>query len=466
MKKSTTRISRFLTESRSLLHLSLPIIITQLATQGMGFVDTSMAGQASAIDLAAIAVGASLWVPASLLLRGILMSLAPVTAHHRGSNFNGGISRDLGQTVWVALTCSVLLIIYLLQSSAILTFMNVDSLVVPVGSGYLTALAFGVPGIALFYTLNSFSEGMGNTRAPMVIALIGLMINIPVNYVLIYGKVGFPAMGAIGSGWATSLVYWIMSLLMWAYIQRHHHYKTLLDYPLMVPNVKRIVALVKLGLPIGISIFVCGSIFAVIALLIGKLGASHIASAQVALNFSSLTYMIPMSLSFGITIRVGHALGQGQYQIAEYRSYHGIVLATLLATLSVSTLIFFPQQIIALYTSDPEIVAGASALLLYTAIYQISDAIQTSANGALRGYKDTRVPMWLSCFCYWAVALPIGYTFAMTDLWGAPLGNRGFWFGIVTGLTLGAIFMVLRLRCVLRQHRQTASSVNTNACVA
>ncbi|WP_087017250.1 MATE family efflux transporter [Thaumasiovibrio subtropicus] len=450
MHKTNNPLSCFLSESRSLLRLSLPIIITQLATQGMAFVDTTMAGQASAADLAAIAVGASLWVPASLLLRGILMSLTPVTAHHRGAGHLRGITRDLGQTIWIALMCAFVLVLYLNQGERILTFMSVAPSVVPIAHGYLVALAFGVPGIALFYTLNSFSEGMGNTRAPMVIALIGLVINIPVNYVLIYGKLGFPAMGAVGCGWATSLVYWLMSVMMWLYIRGHHHYKTLLDFTLMRPQWQRMSALFKLGLPIGINIFVCGSIFAVIALLIGKLGANHIASAQVALNFSSMTYMIPMSLSFGITIRVGHALGEGHAAVARLRAYAGIVLATLMSLVSVSALLLFPQQIIAMYTADPEIVAGASALLVYTAIYQLSDAVQTAANGALRGYKDTRLPMWFACFSYWGVALPIGYTLAMTDWFIPAMGNRGFWFGIVIGLTLAALFMVARLVKVIR----------------
>ncbi|MFK0572248.1 MATE family efflux transporter [Endozoicomonas sp.] len=160
------RVHRFVDESKALLSLSLPIIVTQLATNGMNFVDTSMAGQASARDLAAIAVGTSLWLPASLLLRGILMMLTPVTAHHRGAANHQGITKDLGQTLWIVLLCSIVLIGYLNFSEDILVYMKVAPEIIPVGVGYLHALAFGLPGIALFYMLNSFLEGMGNTRAP------------------------------------------------------------------------------------------------------------------------------------------------------------------------------------------------------------------------------------------------------------------------------------------------------------
>ena len=445
MNSTFSSLRCFLNESRALLRLAMPIIITQLAVTGMSFVDTTMAGQFSARDLAAIAVGTSLWLPASLLLRGILMMLTPVTAHHRGAGNDSGIAFDLGQTAWIALMFSTLLAVYLNFSENILSFMNVAPEVIPIAVYYLHALTFGLPGIAAFYVLNSFLEGMGNTRAPMAISILGLLVNIPVNYALIYGKAGLPAMGAVGCGWATSLVYWLMSLLMLGYIVRHHRYNSFLKKEAVQPDFNRIAELFKLGFPIGINIFVCGSIFAVIALLIGKLGASNIASAQVALNFSGMTYMIPMSLSFGITIRVGHALGQGNEEEARLRALSGIALATLMAVLSVLGILIFPQQIISLYTNDPDIVQGATVLLMFTAMYQISDAIQTSTNGALRGYKDTRVPMNLACFCYWMVALPIGYSLAMTDIIRPAMGVSGFWMGIITGLTLSAIVMFIRL---------------------
>ncbi|UYM14946.1 MATE family efflux transporter [Endozoicomonas euniceicola] len=445
MQSNRFSFHRFLNESRALLRLSFPIIITQLAISAMGFVDTSMAGQASARDLAAIAVGTSLWLPASLLLRGTLMMLTPVTAHHRGAKNQTGLSVDFGQTLWIALLSALVLMAYLDQSENILTFMNVDPEVVPVGVGYLWALAVGVPGIALFYTFNGFLEGMGDTRAPMVMSLLGLLVNIPVNYVLIYGKLGLPELGAVGCGWATGIVYWLMSLMMTLYITTRHRYKVYVVPQLMVPRSKRMFELFKLGLPIGINVFVCGSIFAVIALLIGKLGANHIASAQIALNFSSMTYMIPMSLSFGITIRVGHALGQNNTTEARLRSISGVLLAGMIAMVSSSALLLFPDQIIGLYTNEPEIVEMAAALLVFTAIYQFSDAIQAAANGALRGYKDTRTPMLLACIAYWGIALPLGYTAAMTDLLIPAMGVRGFWVGIVSGLTLSAGFMVIRL---------------------
>lgn len=173
------------------MHLSVPIILTQIATQAMGFVDTTMAGQVSPADLAAIALGTSLWIPVLLLLRGVIMALTPVVAYHRGARDFQSISVEFFQMVWIALIASVLLIAYLVSAKPILEWIGVAAEIIPIGSDYAFALAFGVPGIALFYTLNGFCEGMNNTKVPMIISVVGLLINIPVNYVLIYGKFGF-----------------------------------------------------------------------------------------------------------------------------------------------------------------------------------------------------------------------------------------------------------------------------------
>ncbi|WP_211236258.1 MATE family efflux transporter [Aliagarivorans marinus] len=453
MLKHTHSLSGFFNESAALLRLSLPIIVTQLATQGMNFVDTSMAGQVSATDLAAIAVGASLWYPISLLLRGVLMALTPLTAHHRGSGQQQQINHELGQGLWLAMAGSLLAILFLQQSEGIMAYMQVAPEVAPIATQYLQALAFGVPGIALFYSLNSFCEGMGNTRAPMLFSLLGLAVNIPANYLLINGKFGLPALGAVGCGWATSIVYWLMSLMMGLYIARHHEYRQFLSRSVLQFKASQAWAQFKLGLPIGMNIFICGSIFAIIALLIGKLGANNIASHQIALNFSGLMYMVPLSLSFGITIRVGHALGQGNAALAKLRSYSGIALTLAFSCISSASIVLFREQIARIYTQDPLVAAGAASLIIFAACYQLSDAIQTATNGVLRGYKDTKLPMFISGMAYWGLALPVGYTLGLTDKVVDAMGAAGFWVGIIVGLTAAAIMMSLRLRAMLSKQQ-------------
>ncbi|GAM64187.1 multi antimicrobial extrusion protein [Vibrio ishigakensis] len=346
MQTTESPFSRFSRESGALMHLSIPIIFTQLATQAMGFVDTTMAGQVSAADLAAIALGSSLWIPVLLLLRGIIMALTPVVAFHRGAGNLNRISSESFQMVWIALISSAILIGYLCSARGILEWIAVDPIIIPIASDYAFALAFGVPGIALFYVLNGFFEGMNNTKIPMIVSVIGLLINIPVNYVLIYGKFGFPELGAVGCGWATSLVYWLMSAMLYVCIKTHRQYKSLIDFSDAKPEPKEMLSLFKLGLPIGTNIAVCGSIFAVIALLIGRIGAENVAAAQIALNISSMTYVISMSVSFGITIRVGHALGANNTIGTVERSKIGIMVAGLISLIPATVLLTFPDPII------------------------------------------------------------------------------------------------------------------------
>ncbi|MCK6264201.1 MATE family efflux transporter [Vibrio sp. ZSDE26] len=453
-----TKLRPFTRESGALMHLSIPIILTQIATQAMGFVDTTMAGQVSSADLAAIALGTSLWIPVLLLLRGIIMALTPVVAYYRGARDFESISVEFFQMVWLALFSSVLLIAYLISAKPILELIGVASEIIPIASDYAFALAFGVPGIALFYTLNGFCEGMNNTKVPMIISVIGLLINIPVNYALIYGKFGFPEMGAVGCGWATSLVYWLMSGMLYSYIKGHHHYKSIIRFTNLKPRAKEMLHLLRIGLPIGMNIAVCGSIFSAIALMIGRIGAENVAAAQIALNISSMTYVIPMSISFGITIRVGHALGEKDELGAIERSKIGILVAGLISMLSVTTFLLFPEWIIRLYTTDPAISATAATLLLFTAMYQFSDALQTSANGALRGYKDTKVPMFLAIASYWGLALPLGMVLGLTDYIVPAMGEEGFWIGILTGLSVAAVLMLLRLRFIIKSRSSHAFS--------
>ncbi|MEH6451679.1 MAG: MATE family efflux transporter [Psychromonas sp.] len=435
-------------------------MITQVATQAMGFADTAMAGRVSPVDLAAIALGTSLWLPVLLLLRGLIMALTPVTSFHRGAKNNAQIAIELVQMLWIVLVSSIILIIYLNFGETILTTINVAQEVIPVASNYAIALTYGVPGIALFYTLNAFCEGMNNTKAPMVFSIIGLLINLPINYILIYGKLGFPAFGAVGSGIATSIVYWLMSLMLFIYIKRHHDYKNILQLTDFRPKLDRIWAMLKLGLPIGINIAVCGSIFAVIALLIGRLGAANIAAAQIALSISSMTYVIPMSLSFGITIRVGYALGRGDEAAAILKTKVGIINAALISLFASSAFIFFPELITSIYTKDPVIAATATTLLWYTALYQMSDALQTSISGALRAYKDTKVPMLLACTAYWGIALPLGVILSMTDIITPARGESGFWIAIITGLTLSAVLVFIRLIYVIKQRNKSITAVD------
>ncbi|WP_257255346.1 MULTISPECIES: MATE family efflux transporter [unclassified Endozoicomonas] len=453
MTANPTLYQRYSRELRELIYLSAPILGAQLATTGMGFVDTSMAGQYSAQDLAAVAIGSSIWVPIYLLIRGILMATTPTVAHLFGAQKVDLIASPVRQAMWLSLALSVVGMVLMMNPMPLLNVLEINAEMAAKTEAYLEALAWGVPGICLYQTMVSYCEGRAITKPAMLISFVGLLINIPVNYVLIYGKFGFPEMGSVGCGYATAICFWIMCLLMFCYTRfNQKHTEVNLFDRFEWPAMSRIVIHLKLGVPIGLAIFFEASIFSAVALVIGKLGAVTVAGHQIALNLASMAFMVPLSMSMGITIRVGQALGAGDPQAARFSGYSGIVATLLTATLIAAVMWAFADALTSLYTQDAAVKALAAQLLIFAALFQYADGIQVASNGALRGYKDTRVPMIIILIACWGIALPLGYTLGLTDfIADEPMGPHGLWIGLVLALTLSALFLLLRFRSLSRR---------------
>lgn len=444
---SPTRLGRLLIELRSLLALAAPIMIAQLANTAMGFVDTVMAGRVSPRDLASVALGNSIWVPVFLLMTGILLATTPKVA----LRFGGGLYREIGplvrQALWLALLVGCAAATLLWNAQSVLHLMRVEEQLIEPAMGYLRAVACGFPAVALYHVLRCYSDALGHTRPSMMLGIGGLLLNIPANYIFIYGKFGLPALGGVGCGWATGLVMWCMLLGMfwwvtWAPYYRSSELFKRFDWPHW-PTLKR---LLSVGLPIGVSVFAEASIFSVIALLIGGLGATVVAGHQIALNFSSMVFMIPYSLGMAVTVRVGQALGRGAPREARFAAGVGMVTALAYACVSASAMLLNRAHIAELYTPDASVIAVATGLIIYSALFQFSDAIQVTAAGALRGYQDTRATMLITLFAYWGIGLPVGYSLGLSNLWGEPSGPRGLWQGLVVGLTCAALMLGIRLQ--------------------
>ncbi|MGB1272310.1 MAG: MATE family efflux transporter, partial [Endozoicomonas sp.] len=377
----------------------------------------------------------------------------PTVAHLYGARKTAEIGAPVRQGLWIALASSLLAVAFLHNTEALYRWLEVDLQVASRSIEYLKALSWGVPAVCLYQALGCYCEGMGKTKPAMVFSFMALLLNIPVNYVLIYGKFGFPELGGIGCGYATAVCFWLMFFLMSRYtmLSRRHQGVGLFSH-WDWPDIGLIRSQIKLGVPIGLAIFFEAGIFSAVALVIGKLGAVIIAGHQVALNFSSLTFMIPLSLSMGVTIRVGQALGAGKPEAAAYSSYAGIMTTVLMATASASLMWFFPELVASIYTKDSAVSALAAQLLVYAALFQYADAIQIASNGALRGYKDTRIPMVMVLFSCWGIAFPLGYTLGMTDYLVEPMGPHGFWIGLVSALSIGAVLLSIRLRKISCRH--------------
>lgn len=442
----------FRTEINKLVKLSIPLFIAQFAQTAMGFVDTVMAGGVSASDMAAVSIASSIWLPCILFGVGILIALIPKIAQAHGANNISEIPSIGQQGLYLALLLTIPTIAILFNASYILNTMKIDLELKTMISDYLFAVIPAVPAFLLFQALRNYAEGLSLTKPAMVIAFIGLIANIPLNWIFVYGKFGMPALGGVGCGVATTLVYWIMLICLFFYVL---FTKKLKDYPLFTafqkPQLSALWALFKLGLPVAIALFFEVTIFAMVAILIAPLGANIVAAHQIAINFSSMIFMLPLSIANAVSIRVGFNLGRKDPQGAKIASYAGFSLGLGLSVITALATVIFRVQIAELYTDDQTVILLTLTLILFSALYQCVDAIQVVAAGALRGYQEMKAIFTRTFIAYWIVGLPMGYILGMTDLVTESLGAPGFWIGITAGLTASAILLGQHLYVVQKR---------------
>jgi MATE family multidrug resistance protein len=447
-------VQKYLIEARSLLALAIPVIIAQISQTAMGVVDTIMAGAYSATDMAAVAVGTSIWLPAILFGHGLLLALTPVIAQLNGAGRRDRIAHQVRQGFWLAAAVSLLVIIVLYNSKFVIDMMhNIDPQLADKAVGYLHAIMWGAPGYLFFQVLRGQCEGLSKTKPGMVIGFLGLLVNIPINYIFIYGKFGMPELGGVGCGVATGSVYWFMFLAMRWYVKRAPSQRDILPHEgsSLRPDWPAMKRLFGIGLPVALALFFEVTLFAIVALLVSPLGIVSVAGHQIALNFSALMFVLPLSLGVSATIRVGYRLGEGSVEGARIAAYAAIAVGIAMACCTALFTATFREQIALLYNDSPAVVAMASHLMLLAAIYQISDSIQVIGSGILRGYKDTRSIFFITFIAYWILGLPSGYVLALTDILVPAMGPSGFWIGFIIGLTFAAILMAMRMRWLQRQ---------------
>lgn len=445
----TTRLS----DIRATWHLAWPIAIGQLATTGTAFIDAVMAGHVSAGDLAAVSVGSSIWVTMMVTLMGFLLAISPLVAQKIGANDLKPIANLTQQALVQALILALIGLVLIRFLLPIFNHLGLEAVVAHKAGEFLKAVSWGLPAFACYRVLYCYSAALNQTKPMMVISIFCLLLNIPCNWVLIYGHWGFPAMGGVGCGWATAFCVWVNFLLLAAWIRYAHVYKN--THPFRAWQSIDWHAqkqLLKLGLPIGMMFFVEVSAFSLIGLLIASLGTVTVAAHQITLNFSSLTFMVPMALGTALTVRVGHAIGAGDYKAARFIGQTGIRMGLCIALLTGTTMIFASRLIAGFYTSDTVVLMLASQLLVLAGFFQFSDATQVVVAGVLRGYKSTRGPMLIHLTAFWVIGIPLGYllTFGTSTLPG--YGVQGYWIALVAALTCAALsLMALFRRVSLKQ---------------
>lgn len=444
----------FMTELKKLFSLSWPLIIAQLTQTLMGVSDTIMAGQYSYTDMAAVAIGFSITMPILMFTQGITLGLSPIISRLQGSKKTNKIANALHQCIWLSLILSLFSLALIFIVAPILGYIEMQVEVRTITIDYVIFILLATPGFALYQSLRNCCEGLSSTRPTMLIMFAGLLINIPANYILINGLFGFPEMGGSGCGLATLIVFYVMAFATLLYMMLA---KKLTEYKLFAvinwPNFKQMIAHLKMALPISLTIVFEVSLFGVAAILLGRFGASIVAAHQIALNFSSLMFMLPLSIGMAVAIRIGHCIGEEEALTAKISVYCGLFCAMIIALMTAGVSIFFSYEISALYTDNQAVVLMASNLLFFAALFQLSDGIQVISASALRGYKDTQAMLILSFIAYWLVGLPVGLILGLTDWFFPVMAAKGFWIGFISGLSCAALLMFWRLKIIQRRAR-------------
>jgi MATE family multidrug resistance protein len=441
------------TESATLWRLAGPLIVAQLSQVGMGFTDTVMAGRLSPLDLAAVALGSMLLLSVFLVFFGILNSVSPTVAQLKGARRDRDIGRVFHQGLWLAGTLGVISVPATIYSALLMRWAGTVPDVAELAGSYLFAVAWGMPATCIFLVARFLTEGTGHTRPVMYINVFGLGLNALANYAFMYGKLGAPAMGAVGCGVATTIVMWVDLVLLMLYLvsqKRYHGYRLFSHWS--APQLSAIVSLVRLGTPIALGIMTEVLLFLAVGLLMSRLGAVAMAGHQIAINFASLSFMVPLSIGMAILIRVGHLVGAGDPGHAEYTSYVGVGMAGAFMACMAIVIFTVPEAIVRLYTDAAPVTAIALELLFFAAIFQISDGLNIALVHALRGLKDAFVPMLLGLVSYWLVGFAAAWYIGIHS--GAGAG--GLWMGLIAGLSVSCVLVYLRLRVVFSRHKRAA----------
>jgi MATE family multidrug resistance protein len=431
-------------EMRALWKVGGPLVVNFLAVAGMSFADAVMAGRIGAEALAAVAVGGSTWMLGFTACLGLLMALSPIISRHYGAGRYELIGRYTRQGFWLAqvLAFAFLIVVQLFIGPAF-ERIGVDPEFRDLSVGYVRAIYLGMPAMTVFLVLRFTTEGIGVTRPIMYTSLFSLVCNVFLNYVLMFGKFGFPALGAVGCGLASAITMWLMTIGLAIYVYRHPRYRPLEIFSRVAPLRWAVFAeVLSLGWPIMIAIVAESGLFSAISILIGTLGTNIAAAHQIALNFASTMFMVPLALSAAITVRVGHELGAGRPAAARFAGGFGILFCGLFMTVSALLMLVFRDAVVHLYTTDIDVQTIAISLLLMAALFQVADGVQIGAAGALRGYKDTRVPMLINTFSYWVLAFPCAYVAARMYATQPSF----IWAAFVLGLTVSAVLLTSRFR--------------------
>ena len=454
--------AEFKHKTRQLLALALPMMMAQIATVAIGVADTAMSGAAGKDDLTAVALGSSVFSTLFITFMGIMAALNPIIAQQHGAGGTHEVGETGRQGVWFGLLLGILGMAMLFALIRPLqNYLTMSAHIKTMFAQYLGIVALGLPAALIYRALHAYASSLNKPQPIMWINWAALLLNIPLNYLFIFGATGvarlaerfqaapsivawlaqlpIPALGGVGAGVATTIVFWFATLALAVYIAKSRDLRRFgFIQRFSLPHWQTQKNIAQLGWAIGLSYFLEASLFSFIVWLIADLGETHVAAQQIVLSVSSVIYMIPQAIGSAATVRIGYAIGRKQFARARYISGVAIVCGWILGACTLVALLVFRLPVAKIYTQDAAVLALASSLIIFVGIFQVFDFTQCIASYALRGYKITRVPMIIHAIAFWCFGLVLGYILAHA----ASMGIYGFWAALIISLASAATALV------------------------
>jgi MATE family, multidrug efflux pump len=431
------------THFMELLKLAIPVSIGQLGHIMLGVVDSFMVGKLGAEPLAASALANGLFFLIMVLGIGMSHAITALVAIARGENKDDQCGVIARQGLIVNMIFGIILTILTFIAATLIVYLGQDKIVAELAESYLSILSLSILPFMLFQTYRQFVEGLSDTKTPMYIAIFANLVNIFGNWVLIFGNLGLPALGLVGAGFATLITRTFMGLgmmLIVIYSTKYKKYDPTLRFKSI--NFNMIKKIISIGLPSGLTYSLEVSAFAFAAIIIGWLGSASLAAHQIAINLASVSYMVVLGISSAATIRVGNALGARNLKDIKLAGYSATLIGLLFMSFTGTTFVLLNEFLPSLYINDGEVIELAASLLIIAALFQLSDGVQAVGLGILKGITDVKIPMIITIFAYWILALPLGYVLGFIF----EMDIIGIWIGLLLGLTVAAVMFLLRFK--------------------
>jgi MATE family multidrug resistance protein len=433
-------------------HLAYPVMLSQLGQVSVGVADSMMVGRLGALPLAASSLGNSIFFVVMMFGIGISMGITPLVSKADGKGKTHRISRLFSHGLCINVIASLLMTMIVLGLSQGLHFLNQPEEVVIMTIPYLFIITASLLPLMVFQTFKQMAEGLSQTRQAMYITIFANLVNVALNWVLIWGKFGFPAMGLNGAGLATLISRILMMLMMGGYILLSPRYKKYnFKLALSQTSFPMISRILKIGIPTGFQFIFEVSAFSTAAIMMGWIGVNALAGHQIAINLASISYMMATGLATAGMIRVSNQIGKGNMK--GMREAGMVVFGMVTIFMIASAAIFFSLRFFlpTLYIDDPEVVALSASLLIIAGLFQLSDGVQAAGLGVLRGLEDVKVPTIVTLLAYWVLGLPLGYFLAFH----MEMGAQGIWYGLLIGLTITAGLLFYRFHSLSKRRMES-----------